>query len=107
MCSITIPSTAWGLMMVMVRTRHSSTMTAELAEGRSRLVAALAEVVFMPQALLGGEVERLFHHMQEMGKPIHTLDDNAKHPLLKARATPLDVQQLVEHLGPARRARNT
>jgi predicted Rossmann fold nucleotide-binding protein DprA/Smf involved in DNA uptake len=68
--------------------------TAELAEKRNRLVAALADSAFVTHAAPGGKTEALCRGIIAMGKPLFTIDcpDNAK--LLALGAKPVTVDDV-------------
>jgi predicted Rossmann fold nucleotide-binding protein DprA/Smf involved in DNA uptake len=65
--------------------------TAELAEQRNRLVAALASAAFISHAAPGGKTEALCREIIAMGKPIFTVDSPENSNLLALGAKPVTV----------------
>lgn len=75
--------------------------TAELAERRNRLVAAMASRVFISHAAPGGKTEALCREMIEMGKPLFTVDapDNANLFAMGARALAVEDLSVLREQG--------
>jgi len=68
--------------------------TAELADQRNRLVAALASWAFVSHAAPGGKTEALCCEMVALGKPLFTVESPANANLLAMKSKPLAVGEL-------------
>lgn len=69
--------------------------TAELADQRNKLVAALASRVFVSHAAPGGKTEALCREIAAMGKPIFTVDAPENANLLSLGAKPVVIEELL------------
>ncbi|MDO8674325.1 MAG: DNA-processing protein DprA [Dehalococcoidia bacterium] len=68
--------------------------TVETALVRNRLVAALAERIFVAYAEPQGKTEQFCREVMAWGKPLYTLDDDANRNLLALGAKPIGNQGL-------------
>ena len=66
--------------------------TAELAQRRNELVAALADEVFVPHASAGGKIDQLCRKIITWGKPLLTFDGPENAGLLALGAKPIQTQ---------------
>ncbi len=67
-------------------------LTAASAGARNRLVAALADRVFIGHAIPGGKTESLLKEILALGKPVCTFDDPLNAHLLAIGARPLPLE---------------
>lgn len=81
------------LLVSMFGPRHRRA-TANLADERNRLVAALASGVFVSHAALGGKTEVLCREILAMGKPLFTVDSPENRNLLSLGAKPVTVDDV-------------
>jgi predicted Rossmann fold nucleotide-binding protein DprA/Smf involved in DNA uptake len=70
-------------------------VTAETALARNRLVAALADALFVAHAEPGGKTEKLCHQVLAWGKPLFTLEGGHNRDLLGLGARALAMGELV------------
>jgi predicted Rossmann fold nucleotide-binding protein DprA/Smf involved in DNA uptake len=68
--------------------------TTAMAEARNRLVAALADRIFIPHAEPGGRTYKLAALALRWGKPVFTLDDPHNRDLVVLGARPADYEVL-------------
>lgn len=68
--------------------------TADLADQRNRLVAALARIAFVSHAAPGGKTEALCREIIAMGKPLFTVDSLENVNLLGLGAKALTVEEV-------------
>jgi len=71
-----------------------SRISAEQAEQRNRLVAALAERVFVAYAAPGGKTERLCHEVVSFGKPLFTFESKHTENLRSIGAKVLSADEI-------------
>lgn len=64
--------------------------TAELANRRNRLVAALSTAIFLAHAEPGSKTEALCHQVLQWGKPLYTHRSDLNTNLIVMGAVPLD-----------------
>lgn len=64
--------------------------TADLAQRRNELVAALADEVFVSHASMGGKIDALCRKIMAWGKPLLTLDGPENAGLLALGAKPVN-----------------
>ncbi len=81
------------LLVSMFGPRHRRA-TAELADQRNKLVAALASRVFVSHAAPGGKTEALCREIVAMGKPLFTVDAPENANLLSLGAKALAVEEV-------------
>ena len=70
--------------------------TVKLAAERNRLVASIAERVFIAHAASGGNTEALVYELTATGKPVLTLAGPSNAKLLSLGAKAVEPEQLVE-----------
>ncbi len=73
---------AEGRMLILSAISGERRVTAETAAERNRLVAALADALFVAHADPGGKTEALCREAAGWGKPLYTFDDPANGNLL-------------------------
>jgi len=69
--------------------------TAELADQRNRLVAALASWIFVSHAAPGGKTEALCREILAVGKPLFTVDSPENSNVLSLGARPVAVEDVL------------
>ena len=71
-------------------------VTANLAQKRNELVAALADVVFVAHAAFGSKTEHFFHDVLSWGKPLLTLESDKNASLIARGARPVQPENISE-----------
>lgn len=71
--------------------KEQNRISARRAEVRNRLVAVLADRVFVPYASPGGKTERLCRELADSGKPLYTFETEHNRNLTKLGARPFEV----------------
>ena len=71
--------------------------TAQLADQRNRLVAALASQIFVAYAAPGGRTEELCREIIAKGKPLLTVDIGENSNLISLGAKPVSIDEVVNH----------